>query len=281
MKKILIPTDFSEENQVGLQWSAEFARKMQAEIVMLHAWLPPIIPGDTTGMVEMYGTLYQEHRELANRKMQELCTSSVLEGVTVHSEILESITSGIGKEIARIAANQKADLLVTTSKHKDNLERLLVGTELLRLVRHSSVPVLCLSQKPPQVIRRLLFATDFSVESRKQFPGVQKVAELFQADLLCAYINTPGGFLSERQHKEHCRAFYEKFGLQAVSQMIQYDDHTIADGIIHCAEDHLADAILLITHGRKGLSRMFAGSITEEVILNTHLPVISLNLDAE
>ncbi|MCS7074905.1 MAG: universal stress protein, partial [Bacteroidia bacterium] len=81
MKKLLIPTDFSQENQIALEWAAEFARTQETELILLHAWLPPVIPGDTTGMIEMYASLYQEHRSLADKKMSDLLALPELKSI--------------------------------------------------------------------------------------------------------------------------------------------------------------------------------------------------------
>lgn len=48
------------------------------------------------------------------------------------------------------------------------------------------------------------------------------------------------------------------------------------DEIIRYAENKDIDAIVMVTHGRKGLSRAFLGSTTEAVIRRAPCPVISI-----
>lgn len=46
------------------------------------------------------------------------------------------------------------------------------------------------------------------------------------------------------------------------------------DEIVAAAQAHGCDAILMGTHGRKGISKLFAGSVTQKVIAQSPLPVM-------
>lgn len=49
-----------------------------------------------------------------------------------------------------------------------------------------------------------------------------------------------------------------------------------ADAIVDAAADLDCDVILLVTAGRKGISRFFAGSVADEVVRETDRPVLLL-----
>ncbi|MDB5908841.1 MAG: universal stress family protein [Massilia sp.] len=46
--------------------------------------------------------------------------------------------------------------------------------------------------------------------------------------------------------------------------------------IVRAAEEYQCDAIFMASHGRHGLSRLIAGSQTQKVLANSHLPVLVL-----
>ena len=46
--------------------------------------------------------------------------------------------------------------------------------------------------------------------------------------------------------------------------------------IVRTAEEHHCDIILMASHGRKGLNKLFLGSETQKVLAHTHLPVLVL-----
>ncbi|WP_342115465.1 universal stress protein [Pseudoduganella sp. OTU4001] len=46
--------------------------------------------------------------------------------------------------------------------------------------------------------------------------------------------------------------------------------------IVRTAEEHHCDIIIMASHGRKGLNKLFLGSETQKVLAHTHLPVMVL-----
>ncbi|WP_428327304.1 universal stress protein [Mucilaginibacter sp.] len=60
-------------------------------------------------------------------------------------------------------------------------------------------------------------------------------------------------------------------GLQ-VTHFTEYG--STADGIINCSSEFAADLIVLGTHSRSGFDRLFMGSIAEDVVRHSEIPVL-------
>jgi nucleotide-binding universal stress UspA family protein len=54
-------------------------------------------------------------------------------------------------------------------------------------------------------------------------------------------------------------------------------DGTIPDTILQVAEETHADVIAMSTHGRIGIQRLFQGSVAEEVVHASHIPVMLIH----
>jgi nucleotide-binding universal stress UspA family protein len=69
----------------------------------------------------------------------------------------------------------------------------------------------------------------------------------------------------------------QKFGegLQ-VTQFTEYG--STADSIVNCGKEFHADLIVLGTHSRKGLDRLFMGSVAEHVVRHSDVPVLVVPL---
>jgi nucleotide-binding universal stress UspA family protein len=50
-------------------------------------------------------------------------------------------------------------------------------------------------------------------------------------------------------------------------------------GIVEAAESKKPDLIVIGTHGRRGLSRMFLGSVAERVVRASPVPVLTIHAD--
>src|SRR5437879_4062759 len=53
-----------------------------------------------------------------------------------------------------------------------------------------------------------------------------------------------------------------------------------ADGILKCGKEFNADLIVVGTHSRTGLGRLFMGSVAEHVVRHSHVPVLVVPLKA-
>ena len=53
---------------------------------------------------------------------------------------------------------------------------------------------------------------------------------------------------------------------------------TPADEIVLCAEEEGVDMIVMGTHGRRGMSRLLMGSVTEKVVRRARCPVLTIKL---
>ena len=62
-------------------------------------------------------------------------------------------------------------------------------------------------------------------------------------------------------------------GLKSEEEIVEYRD-VAASAIVAAAQEHHADIIAMSTHGRSGLGRMVYGSVAEEVLTRSHLPVL-------
>ena len=46
------------------------------------------------------------------------------------------------------------------------------------------------------------------------------------------------------------------------------------EGIINVAKKHKCDVIFMASHGRRGLSRLMMGSVTQKVLAHSRIPVV-------
>jgi nucleotide-binding universal stress UspA family protein len=75
--------------------------------------------------------------------------------------------------------------------------------------------------------------------------------------------------------KEHARNVAdaaEAAGVKCTSLAVL--DYSPADAILATADSHACDLIFMGSHGRRGLSRLLAGSVTQKVLADAHVPVM-------
>jgi nucleotide-binding universal stress UspA family protein len=281
MKTILVPTDFSEQADYALQFAVQLARKSgKTEVLVLH-----ILEGleqhsfNTMGEVDMgHGeteVLMKELMKRSKERLNDLINQEEFQGVSITGRVdVGNPYKGISSEIARC----KAELVVMGTKGASGLEEVLIGSNTEKVVRYSNCPVITLKASAELgKIKNIVFATNLTEDQSHVVQELKKVQELTGAALHLVKINTPNHFHTDKQMKDEFRRFVDKYGFEDYTTNI-YNDATEEDGIIAFAEDRNADLIAIGTHGRTGLLHLLSGSIAEDLVNHSKVPVWTLSM---
>lgn len=281
MKKILVPTDFSDQAQHAFEVALALARKTGAAIKMLHLVEIPHATTDFSATGDIISTNPMNHvytlnlLEIARKRMAGLKDIAQQENIQVVEEV---DTDDIHARIIRTIKEDQVDLVVMGSKGSSGLEEFFIGSNTEKVVREATCPVLTIKRKHPSFeVKNLVLASDFKKGIDTAFHQFKIFQELFQAQLHLVYINTPGDFEAVDNMKREMDVVARRIGFQNYTLNV-YNDAVEEDGILNFARDIKADLIMMATHGRTGFARLLSGSIAEDLVNHTNLPVLTLHL---
>ena len=100
---------------------------------------------------------------------------------------------------------------------------------------------------------------------------------MFNSKLHLLKINTIHNFETTKESSDAIRSFIDGFDLGEFTLNI-YNDISIESGILNFSKVIDADIIVLNTSGRRGLSHLFNGSISEDLTNHAKLPVATFKL---
>ena len=274
MKKILIPTDFSQNAEYALKVAAQIARKNDGEIILLHMLELPHQASDAVGS----GTDIPEimfFKNAAIRKLEDLMDEDYLEGLKV-SDIVQFEMAFDG--ILKISQINNVDLIVMGSHGASGYKEMFIGSNAEKVVRNSEVPVLIIKKDEGNFeVNNFVFASDFAEEAKKPFEKAVEFANKFDATLHLVMVNTPNNFKSTSNAEEVMKNFVSGFNAKNIATHI-YNETNVEKGILNFADTINADLIGMSTHGRKGLSHFFNGSISEDLVNHAKLPVVTFKI---
>ena len=274
MKKILIPTDFSETAEYALKVAAQIARKNDSEIILLHMLELPHQAGDAIGSGHNIPEL-MFFKNAAIKKLEDLMEEDFLDGINV-SEIIQFEMAFDG--IMKISEKNGVDLIVMGSHGASGFKEMFIGSNAEKVVRNSDVPVLIIKKEQANFqVDDFVFASDFTDEIKKPFEKVVEFANRFDATLHLVMITTPNNFKSTPIAHEIMTSFAANFKINKYETHI-YNETNVEKGILNFADSIGADLIGMSTHGRKGLSHFFNGSISEDLVNHSSLPVVTFKI---
>lgn len=275
MRKILVPTDFSDQASYAFEVAASIARKSNGTAIHLyHVIEVPDYP-EITDIIAYRALGSTNVLEEIENKLAQIAECEMCSDI----EVTYSIDFDTPYEkISRKAAEGQFDLIVTGSHGRQGIDRMLVGSTTEKVIRHA--PCLVLTIKEPISYfcpSNIVFSSNFYGEIAKGFGVLQDFAAPYNATLHLLKVNTRSHFETSRYSRQLMEEFAEEQKLSNYTINI-YNDDSEEEGILHFARDMQADLICIPTHGKTGLSHLIGGSIAENVSEHAYLPVLTYKI---
>jgi len=274
MKRILVPTDFSEHAEDALKVAAKIAKKNDSEIIILHMLeLPHQMNDAILGGASIPETML--FMKKANEMLDEISSKPYLDGIKV-TEIVKMDKPIHG--ITQVSKDYEVDLIIMGSHGSSGIEELLIGSNTEKVVRNSDIPVLVIKKDITDFkVGNIVFASDFSEETKKPFEKLLNFTKFFESKIHLVTICTPNSFKPTHVVQKAMDNFTSEFNLINYTTHI-YNDTNIEKGIINFANSINADIIGMCTHGRTGFAHFFNGSISEGLVNHTIKPVVTFKI---
>lgn len=274
MKKILVPTDFSEEAEHALKVAAQLAKTYGSEIYLLHLLELPLQEMDA---LHTYSELPEAmfFMEMANQKLDDLMTRDYLKGLSVNVTIKPINSSDV---IVDQCHKLGITMVAMGSHGSSGIQELFIGSFAEKVVRVCDVPVLVIKKDHDSFeINDFVFASDFKKESEHTYKQAVKIAKLFNAKIHLLMVNTVANFMTTTDAKKRIQAFIDGTPFKNHTVTI-YNDESIESGILNFSREIDADLIGISTHGRQGLLHFLNGSISEDLVNHAKRPVITFKI---
>ena len=140
--------------------------------------------------------------------------------------------------------------------------------------------------------RRILHSTDFSPASAPAFRRAVMLAKACRAPLVLVHVMTPPSpfigegtpprtyadllLIARRSAAKRLAALLTRARRNGIRAQTLFVEGLPADEILRAARRARADLVVMGTHGRSGVSRLFMGSVAERVVRESRLPVLTV-----
>ena len=274
MKKILVPTDFSNQAENALKVATQLARTHNAEIYLLHLIEIPLHEVDAmSSHSDLPEAMF--FMKLAQKKFELILKKPYLQDVKIQEMV--DFTE-IFKGVFHNCEKHDIDLIVMGSNGVSGLKEMLIGSNTEKIVRTSDIPVLVVKKEHETFnVKNFVFASDFKEESKIAYKKAIEFVEILGAKLHLLTVNTPNIFKTSEHSNKRMQDFVNAFDFSNYTMNI-YNDVTIEKGIMNFSQSINADLIGMSTHGRQGISHFFNGSISEDLVNHAKRPVITFKI---
>ena len=233
----------------------------------------------------------------ATRGLVDVKERASAQGVVVQTRISTGIPS---EEVLAVAKAEGTDLIVVGTVGKTGIEHVLLGSTAERIIPTAPCPVLAIrterpgkeqggSAQPSVELGRLLVPVDFSDCSLDALEYAVIVAQRAKATLTLLHVMEPVSYgldftfphpeKRERRREVIISKLKDLVSCLASAQVTA--DYLLRgglpnDSILDAARSGSADLIVMGTHGRRGLSHAYFGSVAESVLRLSPCPVLTV-----
>jgi nucleotide-binding universal stress UspA family protein len=202
------------------------------------------------------------------------CSAGATRAAAAGVEATVSVTCGIpADQIVSVAVAAGVDAVVMATQGRRGFERLMLGSTAADVLRLSFIPTIVVpaAWDATRTLTRgvLLVALDDSAPSNAAFEFALQYAEPATRLVLCNVVAQYGLPDRERFERRATEARARGFAADVVVA-----DGVAAEQILATARACDAGAIVIGTHGRRGVHRLLLGSVAEIVIRGADIPVI-------
>lgn len=280
LRDILVATDFSAGALVALECAIEIAKLHEASIHLLHA-------------VDVRRSIPLKIEEQVRSQLAKLKVVAQTSGVAAET-IYRAGNSW--EVVAAVEKLVKPDLVVVGTRGHNPWSRAYLGSQADRIIRVAETPVLAVHPDDAgsiYTLENVVVGIDFSEESLlatnllirliRHSPWDVRIVLVHAFHVPLDYTIGDGGAVStispavdESQATIHLESIADSIrrgGLRVETRAIYgYPVAVIEEEAKRCK----ADLVVVGTHGRTGLQRMFLGSVAERVIHHAQCPVMAV-----
>lgn len=278
VKRILIPTDFSETADLALEHASHMAKLTGAEVILLHvvtsyafkANLPEVNDDDEAFNTKLSGAV--------GAKLDEYVESL---SDNFGMKVIAKVTYGsVRDEVVRMANDLDADIIIIGTHGVSGIREFFMGSNAFRIVSEAGCPVLSVQRSAQKIgFENIVVPIDNSFHSREKIGLAIRLANTYNAQLhICGL----------RSHDHDDADLNAKFRMK----MKQVEDYlaerdirftattlfcsNIATATMEFAAEKGADLIVIMNEQETNTTGFFMGPYAQQVVNHSSIPVVSM-----
>jgi nucleotide-binding universal stress UspA family protein len=266
MKNILVPTDFSENANKALDVAMALAQRFKATLHLVHTYHVSSPTGHMTNVNRVVREDREQEMEAFLTKIKaDAPAEVVVQGVCRHGYAVETIE----REAERVAA----DLLVMGTLGASNIRKQVWGSTASNLVKSNKVPVLAIPfETHYQDLQNMILAVDaLDLQVLNTLNPALSLVQSSRLTLELLHV-TKSDQDSDIDHS--IEDYLKNMAIPFTYHKVVSDN--ILEGILNFARTQPKSVLCLVSHQRGWFENLFHSSVSQQVALQSDLPVLIL-----
>ena len=276
MRKILIPTDFSENSMNAVKYATELFKYDRAEIYLLHAFSDEVYGDKKLLSAETFEDLKQKTFDKTKEAL-DIFRERILQfspnpkhNVHLMAEfgfLVDSVNDWVEKE--------NIDVVVMGTKGETADKKLTFGSNTLQVIKYVKCPVLAIPAVYGDVHpKNILFSTDFQLPYKKrELKLLGSIAKCFVSKINFLYVSK---FPSLSLRQQDNKTFMETALSENQIHFNRESSTNVTKSINSFISENPIDMLVMVNTRHSYLENILYKSTIEKIGLNINIPFLVL-----
>ncbi|TRX62089.1 universal stress protein [Fulvivirga sp. M361] len=284
MKKILVPTDFSDLSEMTLKYAVKIADKINAEIYLVHFMDHPLgrrfstsSYGDESHQGEEQLFTIQLVRKY-HTTLGGLASSYSHAKGEIHYEVFNQDFDG---GVETYVEEKQIDLIIMGTTGEETLEEFFTGNHTEQVIERVSCPIISIKENPHNINSDLIV---LGIDLKKDENDNYAKAVAYLNDLSSGLGTTievvhvaDAGIGDHSVLEAEVKKMADNYGLLNYNISVT-ENNDKERGLMAFALAKGAGLLAVLTHSEGGFFRVFSHSTSEELTKESDIPVLTINL---
>jgi len=274
MKKLLIPTDFSNGAYKAIEYGIAMAKEFNSDIIICHAFELPA--QGINVLIDISAELQKNAQQDLKNLEKKITSSGVAKGLNIE---YFALLGELNDVIETIGAEKSVDLVLMGTKGESDLASKLFGTNTVSAIKNCSLPLFVIpsgaSYKP---LTNIAFAIDYLKPSNDNVLNLlQDLAVHYNSKVSMLNVHTDGEIGEFIASVKDMQDWYSDHLKGVNLDYVFVENYQIESGVFEFIRHNPTDMLTMITKKHSFFDKIFRKSISEELALHTGIPLLTLH----
>ena len=274
MKRILLPTDFSDNAYNAISYAVQLYKNVKCKFYLLHTYTPTTVSAGS--MVDSYTAMHvfeieKENAEANSKQLEERIEKEYKN--TNHTFTAISAFNLLIPEMKEIIEENEIELVVMGTKGATGAKEVFIGSHTMYAIKKLKCPIIAVpSGFKFETPKEILFPTDYKVEKSNRY--LELVREFCtehnsRLHFLNAYYHIP---LEEKQRR--VKVFLDAFFIDNLHQFHIGEDQDLIEVIEAFEVKHKINFLVMIHNKHSFFENLLFRPVINKMVHHTNVPFL-------
>lgn len=281
MKKILLPTDFSENSWNAICYAQHLLKEEQCEFHILHTYTPIFYRLDYMMGGPAFSAIPDMGVEVAQAGLEKtmIDVKNNFDNPKHSFKTFSAFNTPVN-EIIELTTSEKFDLIIMGTQGATGAKEIFLGSHTVHVIRKSTTPVLAIPEGYAfKELKSVLFSTDYSdAYQEKSLATLMALIHLHEAKLTVLHVKEEYELSDEQEaNKKTLSSYFTKLNPDIIEERGKLMPNAVQEYI----EEHKSGLLAMMNKKHSFFERLRNKQNLDTIGFHTKIPLLVMPETAE